>query len=107
MQAAPAPGAIDLYAWTERGVYRPGETVHAAALARDISAKSIDNLPLTFIFLRPDGVEDRRIVTEGGKAGGYTVDLPILTNAMARYLDDEHLCRSEGRLHRLADLHCR
>ncbi len=77
-----APGAIDLYAWTERGVYRPGETVHAAALARDISAKAIDNLPLTFIFLRPDGVEDRRIVVEGGKVGGYTVDLPILTNAM-------------------------
>jgi uncharacterized protein YfaS (alpha-2-macroglobulin family) len=77
-----APGAIDLYAWTERGVYRPGETVHAAALARDISAKSIDNLPLTFIFLRPDGVEDRRVVVEGGKVGGYTVDLPILTNAM-------------------------
>lgn len=77
-----APGAIDLYAWTERGVYRPGETVHAAALARDISANAIDNLPLTFIFLRPDGVEDRRIVTDGGKLGGYAVDLPILANAM-------------------------
>jgi uncharacterized protein YfaS (alpha-2-macroglobulin family) len=77
-----APGAIDLYAWTERGVYRPGETVHASALARDISANAIGNLPLTFIFLRPDGVEDRRIVTDGGKIGGYNVDLPILTSAM-------------------------
>ena len=33
--AAPAPGALDVYAWTERGIYRAGETVHVAALARD------------------------------------------------------------------------
>ena len=30
-----APGALDVYAWTERGIYRAGETVHVAALARD------------------------------------------------------------------------
>src|SRR5690606_32757144 len=33
----PAPGAIDVLAWTERGIYRVGETVHVAALARDIA----------------------------------------------------------------------
>ena len=31
----PAPGALDVYAWTERGIYRVGETVHVGALARD------------------------------------------------------------------------
>lgn len=77
-----APGAIDLYAWTERGVYRPGETVHAAALARDISARAIDKLPLTFVFVRPDGVEDRRMVSDGGALGGYAVDLPVQKTAM-------------------------
>lgn len=51
-----APGAIDLTAWTERGIYRVGETVHASALARDISSVAVENLPLTFVFLRPDGV---------------------------------------------------
>ena len=57
-----APGALDVYAWTERGIYRAGETVHVAALARDAAANAVENLPLTFIFSRPDGVEDRRIV---------------------------------------------
>ncbi len=78
----PAPGAIDLLAWTERGIYRPGETVHAAALARDIEADSIDRLPLTFIFSRPDGVEFRRMVVTSETLGGYAVDLPLLANSM-------------------------
>ncbi|MEJ6784271.1 alpha-2-macroglobulin family protein [Aminobacter sp. Piv2-1] len=76
-----APSALDVYAWTERGIYRVGETVHAAALARDDAARAND-LPLTFIFTRPDGVEDRRIVSQGGNAGGHAVDLPLSSAAM-------------------------
>ncbi|NGX95103.1 MAG: hypothetical protein G4V63_07700, partial [Candidatus Afipia apatlaquensis] len=78
----PAPGALDVYAWTERGIYRAGEEVHVAALARDGSAKAVENLPLTFIFSRPDGVEDRRIVSDGTSAGGHAVDLALQPNAM-------------------------
>ncbi|MBX3580492.1 MAG: alpha-2-macroglobulin family protein [Rhizobiaceae bacterium] len=75
-------GAIDVYAWTERGIYRAGETVHVAALARDGAADAVDNLPLTFIFSRPDGVEDRRIVSESASAGGHAVDLGLSSAAM-------------------------
>ncbi|PTM94331.1 alpha-2-macroglobulin family protein [Mycoplana dimorpha] len=78
----PAPGAIDLFAWTERGIYRAGETVHAAALARDIEARAIEKLPLTFVFTRPDGVEDRRIVSTESKLGGYAVEYAIQPNAI-------------------------
>ncbi|MDO9416766.1 alpha-2-macroglobulin family protein [Pararhizobium sp.] len=77
-----APGAIDVLTWTERGIYRAGETVHVSALARDSEAKAVENLPLTFIFLRPDGVEDRREVRNSGLIGGYTLDLALQTNAM-------------------------
>ncbi len=77
----PAPGALDVYAWTERGVYRPGETIHAAALARDGAANSVADLPLTFIFDRPDGVEERRIVSSGADGGGHVVDLSLPSNA--------------------------
>ncbi len=77
----PAPGAIDLLSWTERGIYRPGETVHASALARNVDASAIENLPLTFVFLRPDGVEDRRMV-KNGALGGYTLDLPLQDTSM-------------------------
>ncbi|MGB3387456.1 MAG: alpha-2-macroglobulin, partial [Pseudaminobacter sp.] len=77
-----APGALDVFAWTERGIYRAGEEVHVAALARNEAAEAVDNLPLTFIFTRPDGVEDRRIVSEGAPAGGHAVDLTLSPNAM-------------------------
>ncbi|MDO1585217.1 alpha-2-macroglobulin family protein [Rhizobium oryzicola] len=76
-----SPGAIDAYAWTERGIYRPGETVHAAVLSRDSESKAIENLPLTFVFLRPDGVEDRRL-TATGTLGGYAFDLPLQATSM-------------------------
>jgi uncharacterized protein YfaS (alpha-2-macroglobulin family) len=77
-----APGALDIYAWTERGIYRAGETVHVAALARNDAADAVRNLPLTFIFTRPDGVEDRRIVSDGAAAGGHAVDLGLSSAAM-------------------------
>ena len=77
-----SPGALDVFAWTERGIYRVGETVHVGALARDDSAKAVEKLPLTFVFSRPDGVEERRVVADGASAGGYAVELPISPNAM-------------------------
>jgi uncharacterized protein YfaS (alpha-2-macroglobulin family) len=77
-----SPGAIDVLTFTERGIYRVGETVHASALARDTDGKAIENLPLTFIFLRPDGVEDRRIVSQTSNLGGYNIDFAVQDNAM-------------------------
>ena len=77
-----APGAVDVFAWTERGIYRAGETVHGAALARDDAAGAVENLPLTFIYSRPDGVEERRIVADGRTLGGYHAPLDLQPSAM-------------------------
>ena len=55
--AAPVPGAVDAFVYTERGVYRRGETVHAAVLLRDASANAMTGTPLTLVVDRPDGVE--------------------------------------------------
>lgn len=77
-----APGALDIYAWTERGIYRVGEEVHVAALARNSEAMAVEKVPLTFIFTRPDGVEERRIVSDGAAAGGHGVTLPLSPNAL-------------------------
>ena len=76
-----APKGVDVYAWSERGIYRAGETVYISALARDASAKAIEALPLTFVFTRPDGVEERRIVNNEAVLGGYNVALPLTANA--------------------------
>lgn len=78
----PAPGPIDVFAWTERGIYRAGETVHASALARSPASDADDDLPLTFIFRRPDGVETGRVVSDGAQLGGHMVDLDLPDNSM-------------------------
>ena len=81
VQGREAPKGVDVYAWSERGIYRAGESVHISALARNASARAIEDLPLTFVFTRPDGVEERRIVDNGAKLGGYFVELVLTQNA--------------------------
>lgn len=72
-----APGPLDAFLYTERGVYRPGATVHVAALLRDRDAKAVRDVPLTFIFSRPDGVEHRRMLSRDAGLGGHAVDLVL------------------------------
>jgi uncharacterized protein YfaS (alpha-2-macroglobulin family) len=74
------PGPLDAYIFTERGVYRSGETVHVTALLRDAKAKAM-SVPLTFILSRPDGAEDRRIVVNQDQLGGRSFDMPLLSGA--------------------------
>src|SRR5438874_946087 len=54
------PGPIDAYLYTDRGIYRPGESVHLIGLVRDDQAAATAALPLTARLLRPDGVEVER-----------------------------------------------
>ncbi|GAB0113245.1 alpha-2-macroglobulin [Acidisoma sp. C75] len=48
------PGPIDPFLWTDRGIYRPGETVQVMGLIRDEAGAPLD-LPLHLIITRPDG----------------------------------------------------
>ena len=54
------PGPVDAFLYTERGVYRPGETVQLMAMLRDASAIALTNMPVTLIVKRPDGSEFTR-----------------------------------------------
>jgi len=78
----PAPGALDVYATTERGVYRPGETIHYTALVRDSRAVAVTDLPLTAIVERPDGVEFSRTTLSDAGLGGYSLDVSVPDDAM-------------------------
>ncbi|MFC5586463.1 alpha-2-macroglobulin family protein [Nitratireductor kimnyeongensis] len=78
----PSAGPLDVLAWTERGIYRAGETVHASALTRNPASDAVEDLPLTFIFRRPDGVEHRRVVSDGAALGGHAVALDLPGSAM-------------------------
>lgn len=47
-------GPLDAFLWLDRGIYRPGETVHATALLRD-RAGAPQDLPLRLRLRRPNG----------------------------------------------------
>ena len=75
------PAGLDAFVYTERGVYRSGETVHVSALLRDSSGIASLNLPLTLVVERPDGLEYRRVVLPDQGLGGRSLD--VLLNAAA------------------------
>ncbi len=50
----PHPGPADAFIWLDRGIYRPGETVHASLLLRDAAGAPLD-LPLRLRLRRPNG----------------------------------------------------
>ncbi|MEZ5857250.1 MAG: alpha-2-macroglobulin [Hyphomicrobiaceae bacterium] len=77
-----APGPLDGFLYAERGVYRPGETVHLTGLVRTRSAQASD-VAATLIVMRPDGVEHRRVVVPDLGLGGRTHDLALATTAMS------------------------
>ena len=77
VEGRPAPPPVDVFLATDRGAYRPGETVHATILARTTDVAAIDGLPLTAIVTRPDGVEHARLALPDQGAGGRTLDLAL------------------------------
>jgi uncharacterized protein YfaS (alpha-2-macroglobulin family) len=89
------PGNTDLFFYSDRGVYRPGETVHLMALLRDQGARAISGTPVMFRVLRPDGVEARRLTGIKDHGGGFQFDIPIAETArtgnwtVEAYLDPE------------------
>ncbi|MEZ5789107.1 MAG: MG2 domain-containing protein, partial [Xanthobacteraceae bacterium] len=76
-----APAALDAFVYTERGVYRTGETVHVTTLLRDGIGIAAPGVPVTLVVERPDGVEYRRAVVADQGLGGRSLDVPIASTA--------------------------
>jgi uncharacterized protein YfaS (alpha-2-macroglobulin family) len=69
------PGPVDAFLYTDRGIYRPGESVELVALVRDDKAEAMSSLPIGLRLLRPDGIEvERRLLSPnspGDRLGAY------------------------------------
>ena len=76
-----APGAVDAFLYTERGIYRPGETVELMALVRDSRGYAQPDAPLTLKAFRPDEVEAAQLRPANPALGGYHARLPLPPNA--------------------------
>ena len=75
------PAGLDAFVYTERGVYRTGETVHVTSLLRDARGVAALDVPLTIVMERPDGVEYRRAVVADQGIGGRSLDVTIAPTA--------------------------
>jgi len=75
------PAGLDAFVYTERGVYRTGESVAITALLRDSRGAAALNVPLTVVVERPDGVEYKRAVVADGGLGGRSLTVPIVASA--------------------------
>ena len=71
------PGAYDAYLYTDRGIYRPGESVHIAALLRDQLASAVVDTPVTLVVTRPNGGEFKRFTLREAKAGAFLLDVEL------------------------------
>lgn len=77
-----ASGPIDAWLYTERGVYRPGETVNLTALIRDSESKAAFDRDGMLTVRQPDGTEwiERR-VNPTDMAGALIETIRIPRNA--------------------------
>lgn len=76
-----APGVLDAFVATERGIYRPGESVHLTALLRSDRSVAVTGLPLTLSVRRHDGLEVVRRTLPDRGAGGYETTVALPANA--------------------------
>lgn len=74
-----APTGLDAMLFTERGVYRSGETAYLTSLLRDTKGAAAAGVPITLVAERPDGVEYRRAVVQDQAEGGRSWSLPLIS----------------------------
>lgn len=74
---------IDGFVYTERGIYRPGEVIHAAAMLRDEAGRAVSDRKGRFVVYRPNGMEATREAFTETKLGGVVFDF-VLPKTAAR-----------------------
>lgn len=65
---------LEAYVYTDRGIYRPGETVHLTALVRDKEGGALRDMPLALKVTRPDGVLARSFSVLSDRTGAVALD---------------------------------
>ena len=71
------PYPIDGFVYTERGIYRPGETIYSVAMLRDEAARAVTDRKGRFVVYRPNGMEATREAFSETKLGGVTFNYEL------------------------------
>lgn len=72
---------VDAFLYGDRGIYRPGETVHLNALLRDREVKAVKDRKGAVVVLRPSGVEFRRYPFADAPLGSVGADVALPKSA--------------------------
>lgn len=75
-QGSKSNSNYEVYAYTDRGIYRPNETVHYTALLRNKHLQAV-NLPLTLKIVNSYGSELSSHLLSDSAMGGYSLDFKI------------------------------
>ncbi|KCZ90663.1 alpha-2-macroglobulin family protein [Hyphomonas johnsonii] len=72
------PGLVDAYVYTDRGIYRPGETVEISALLRDRTGRQISSRAGNLVIYRPNGLVATKVRFDDPESGAVLngFDLP-------------------------------
>jgi len=73
---AATPG-VDGFLYADRGIYRPGETVHLTTLVRDSEAKAVADRKGYIVVKRPSGLEFKRYAFTATPGGAIATDIAI------------------------------
>lgn len=68
---------LDGYVYDDRGVYRPGETVHLVAMVRDRQAKAVQDRRGALVIRRPSGLEFQRLRFDRAEGGAVARDVVL------------------------------
>ncbi|MAK61461.1 MAG: alpha-2-macroglobulin [Ponticaulis sp.] len=68
---------VDGFVYSERGIYRPGETIHATAMLRDDAGRAVTDRTGRFVVYRPNGMEASRSTFAETQLGGATFDYAL------------------------------
>jgi uncharacterized protein YfaS (alpha-2-macroglobulin family) len=77
----PAPTGLDAFVYSERGVYRSGETAYLTAMLRSPQGAAALDVPLILVVERPDGVEFKRATVADQGLGSHALTLPLPASA--------------------------
>lgn len=72
---------FDVFAWSGRDLYRPGETVRLSALMRDYDGKPVKPQPLFLVLKQPDGREFLKTRLDPQALGYYAWNYTIPADA--------------------------
>ena len=78
----PDPGPVDGYLYTDRGIYRPGETIQLGTIVRDNLARPLAaGQAVSVLLRRPDGVEAGKWRLEPNEVGVAVTAIALKTTA--------------------------